>query len=186
MKRAFSRAILVLSILSLTGCDQAQSPPEETEQDLSAAATEQEVGFKKTSGSAALDAAGELAEETRHAHDLADRANTDPLKREALAALEQVTRKMRQLGTPHSIAVQQDLSARTAGLLLEAGRREDARTELRMALALTEKPTILRANLFITLADVEEAEKNHDVARAALMEALKINQTLLDTELEKP
>lgn len=83
-------------------------------------------------------------------------------------------------------AAREDLAARAAQLYLRAQLADEARRVAEEALTLRDEPSVTRANLLVVLADAAEQTGKPDAARAYLMDALVMNQKLLDKELETP
>jgi hypothetical protein len=126
-----------------------------------------------------------LAEQLRKAHEEADAAHSNAAK---LASAEQLLALDKTLGendSPHLIALRQDLAARAAELLLQQTPARARESALR-GLSLSSAPSVLRANLLLALADAEEALKNEDQTRKALVEALSINEKLFESEMQTP
>ncbi len=84
------------------------------------------------------------------------------------------------------VPVKQDLAARAGRLYFEAGDFKNATLVLNQGLGLSRAPSALRAQLLITLADVEESQGDTERARAALLEALQVNKALFSEELMTP
>ena len=126
------------------------------------------------------------AQEVRKVHESADHAETHE-------ALVNHARRMEQLAfyearPPQREAIQlaQDLAARSALLYLRASQPDEARRVVLRGLRRSDEPSASRTQLFMTLADAEEALGHGSSARKALLEALAINQQLFKKELETP
>jgi hypothetical protein len=133
----------------------------------------------------------DLTAQLKEAHQIADSAASGEEKQRAaerLAALFDAVASLEETpaGTsPHVVAVRQDLAARASQLWLEHAPK-DAKRLAERGLALSETPSVLRANLYIALADAEEALGRPSEARSALVSALSINAQLFEAELEHP
>lgn len=119
------------------------------------------------------------------AHRAADEAKDRAAEAGAVRLLEQA---LALPSTPGEAALilRQDLSVRAATLRLRGGDLKQAEVLVRQGLALSDAPSAARAQLLMTLADVEEAKGQVDEAKQALLGALAINQELFETELEEP
>lgn len=126
-----------------------------------------------------------LAEQLREVHEGADSARS---AREKTLSAERLLSLYEATGTedsPHLLAVRQDLAARAAQLLMEEAP-DRAKESAQLGLNLSQTPSVLRANLFLALADAEEALGNRAQAKRALLEALVINEELFRSEMETP
>src|SRR5690606_5578050 len=127
----------------------------------------------------------ELTTRLKRAHQIADQASTTSEKQAAAELLTDLFEETAATPSPHVTAVRQDLAARASQLRLEEAPLE-AKRLAEQGLALTENPSVLLANLFIALADAEEALRNQAQARSALVSALTINEQLFEAELQHP
>lgn len=121
----------------------------------------------------------------KQVHQFADTATSREEKQEAARRLTAAFEEAAHTTSPHVVAVRQDLAARASQLQLEEAPLE-AKRLAEMGLALSDAPSVLRANLFIALADAEEALAKPSEARSALVSALAINQQLFEAELMHP
>ena len=186
--RAFT-LMLVPSLLLMWGCqaeDTSHSAPLPDPANLAIEDKEANEGFVPVEGHQSEMVKNSLTGRLRAAHALADEAQSGKQIEAALVELEQLFTLTDAEEGPHILAVRQDLAARIAEFKLKSGELSGAASAAQQGLALTDKPTLLRANLFIVLADIEEAQSNTDAATVALMSALTINQHLFDAELETP
>jgi len=129
----------------------------------------------------------------RSAHSAADGASAhdklSPSRTEdALAAIAKAYTEPLppQISFTEALPLRQDLADRAARLELAQGNPQAALTWTARGLALSTAPGVFRANLLLTSADAHEAMNQPDAARAALLQALEVNQQLLDRELENP
>ncbi len=91
-----------------------------------------------------------------------------------------------QLSADELLPLRRDLADRAARLELAQGNPRAALTWTSRGLSLSDAPGVFRANLLLTAADAHQALGQGDDARAALLQALQVNQQLLDRELENP
>lgn len=119
----------------------------------------------------------------RATHELIDRAEADD-PTAALQAIESAFEQLADSGT--ELLAKQDLAFRAAEISLSTGAARDARSWAERGLELSDEPSAPRANLLVVLADAERALGRPQRERAALMEALQLNQVLLEKELEHP
>lgn len=82
--------------------------------------------------------------------------------------------------------VRQGIAAALASAAVREDRAKDAVMWADRGLSVDDSPTLFRANLFITRAQAEKSLGQVETASATLFEALKINEVLLDKELEDP
>lgn len=129
--------------------------------------------------------AAALSQKLREVHEAADSARSREQKLAAARNLLSLYESISSEGSPHLISVQQDLLARAAHFQLESSPAR-AKELVERGLLLSSTPSILRANLFLALADAEEALGNQERAKKALMEALAINENLFESEMETP
>lgn len=148
----------------------------------------------------AKSAAADWLKEVRKVHTLVDRAETESEKDAALAEMtrtfEAATDISRKLDAGADVGVEsahaevlslsQDLASRAARMELDRKHGPAALTWAERGLAVSHAPTVLRANLLLDAADAHKLANEPDAARGLLVEALRINQTLLDKELETP
>ncbi len=127
----------------------------------------------------------ELPSRLRSVHEAADRADSEEERLHMADELLVLFRRIESDRSPHLVSVRQDLAARAANLLVASAPKR-AKVAAEEGLALSHQPSILRANLFISLADAEEALGNDAAARSALLRAITINETLLESELKTP
>lgn len=126
-----------------------------------------------------------LPEQLRALHEAADHADSSEERRHAADELLEMFRRTETETSPHLISVRQDLAARAASLLIESSP-ERAKAAAESGLRISDSPSVLRANLFIALADAEEALGRETEARKALLRALTINEELFESELKSP
>lgn len=147
--------------------------------------------------------------ELKQAHTAASAARTDAEKRAALLdlgrAFEHATELSRKLtatpaveakgvtkGAPGQMAhaevvsLSQDLASRAARIELALGSGAAALAWAERGLALSPAPSVLRANLLLDAADAHGLSGRPALGKPFLLEALRINQRLLDEELETP
>lgn len=126
----------------------------------------------------------EFSSKLRQAHRAVDEAKGEEDLLAARRMLEEVYETAPK--TRQTVELREDVAARIARLSLRTGDVTRARDTASRALELRDEPSITRANLLIVLADAEEMLERQDEARRHLMEALEMNQALLDKELENP
>lgn len=126
-----------------------------------------------------------LGQRLRKLHEEADKAASLEEKSAAADNLLSLYDSVSHDNSPHVVSVRQDLAARASQLLLD---KSPARSKqlAKSGLELSQAPSVLRANLFLVLADAEEALGNKDQAKKALVEALTINEKLFESELKTP
>jgi hypothetical protein len=112
-------------------------------------------------------------------------------KRAALSDVERVFEaspppSTMDVSAPELLPLRQDLASRAARVELDLGHAASADQWARRGLALTTTPSIFRANLLLDAAEARRRQGDDAGARAALVEAMQINQHLLDEELETP
>ncbi len=163
------------------------APPEERDQ-LSKRGEDDVARSGAVNARLAASGRGEWLRALRLAHEEADDARTPAERAEALASIGRLfeARLPGGVDDPATRALRQDLASRAARLALELGRSAEALDWATRGLGLSSAPTVLRANLLLVRADALEATGQREAARAALVEALAINQQLLDQELENP
>lgn len=125
-----------------------------------------------------------FSRELEEAHRMADEAGNEEEMTAARRKLEAVYAR-----TPESrdtAEVREDVAARIARIWLRTGSATRARKVAKSALYLRDDPSVTRANLLVVLADAEEMLERPNEARKHLMQALEMNQTLLEKELENP
>jgi len=122
------------------------------------------------------------------AHRQLDRARDSSEVEAAKRRLEQIVDETPPdaLATEHWAEVRQDIAGRLSKLALDRGDPRGARSWADRGLDFRREPSVFRANLFIARANAERALGNADAASASLFEALKVNQQLLEVELENP
>lgn len=145
-------------------------------------ASEQAISEQAAAPSQAL---RELSTRVKHVHQVADKASTTSEKQAAAELLTDLFEETATPPSPHVTAIRQDLAARASQLRLEEAPLE-AKRLAEQGLSLSDTPSVLLANLFIALADAEEALKNSSQARSALVSALTINEQLFEAELQHP
>jgi len=125
-------------------------------------------------------------EAVRQAHAGVDGAQSSDDKNDALRRIAVVLDEATPLPEASAAPVKQDLASRAARLALELGRADEARGWAERGLALGNGMPFFRANLLVELADAERMLGKNEAAREHLVQALGINQDLLDRELEEP
>jgi hypothetical protein len=148
----------------------------------------------------AKSAASEWLLEVRRVHRMVDYAETEADRAASLTELSRVFEASaeisRKLGSGSDVGVgsaraevtslSQDLASRAARIELARHHGPAALAWAQRGLALSEAPTVMRANLLLDAADAHKLQNEPDKARGLLVEALRINQTLLHKELETP
>jgi hypothetical protein len=129
--------------------------------------------------------------ELRSVHVKLDAAKSASEQRSALQAVERLFESPPQLGAvggtaPELLPLRQDLASRAARVELALGDAMNAGRWAERGLTLTSAPSLFRANLLLDSAEVSRRKGDHAGARAALLEAMQINQHLLEEELESP
>ncbi len=128
--------------------------------------------------------------ELRSVHAKLDAAKSASEQRAALQAVEHLFEATHPLGSgesaPELLPLRQDLASRAARIELHLGDAASAGRWTERGLALAAAPSLFRANLLLDAAEVRRREGNEAGARSALLEALQINQHLLEEELENP
>jgi tetratricopeptide (TPR) repeat protein len=185
--KGFHLASLVLMTLGtcLGACSRSEEP--ESEASLVESETEQVVAPEEAAEPPVNKRSSEreFKQALIVAHRAADEAKNRVAEEKAARLLEQALTLPPAPGEA-SLILRQDLSVRAATLRLRGGELKQAEVLVRQGLALSEAPSAARAQLFITLADVEEAKGQADDAKQALLNALAINQELFEKELEEP
>ncbi len=182
MKRAHATFLFTsLTLLLLGACSRVDEAPAESSTEIrpTAAANSPELDH--------FVADARLAH--RQAEAVEAESDTQQGIQNRLKAADQLRQVFLARGVGHSgevIPVKQDLAARAGRLYFEAGDLKNAALVLNQGLSLSRAPSALRAQLLITLADVEESQGDPARARAALMEALQVNNALLSQELMTP
>lgn len=126
-----------------------------------------------------------LGQKLRKVHEEADAARSLEEKLASAQSLLSLYEAISSGNSPHLISVRQDLLARAAHFQLESSPAH-AKESAERGLLLSRAPSVLRANLFLALADAEEALGSQERAKKALMEALAINEQLFESEMETP
>lgn len=185
--RLFSPVVALMVVAAFLGCSRPDGaknrqgqPPSETRVDGASERVENEISGSPSRGSGAA-----LGQRLRKLHETADAATTAEERAAAGADLLALYESLSAENSPHLISVRQDLAARAAQLLLAtspARSRDAAKAGLRLSSA----PSVLRANLFLALADAEEALENPEEAKNALVFALSINEELFESEINTP
>ncbi len=128
--------------------------------------------------------------ELRSVHAKLDAAKGASEQRAALQAVERLFEATPPVGpgesAPELLPLRQDLASRAARALLQLGDAAGARRWAERGLALAAAPSLFRANLLLDAAEVRRREGDEAGARSALLEAMQINQHLLEEELENP
>jgi murein L,D-transpeptidase YcbB/YkuD len=128
--------------------------------------------------------------ELRSVHAKLDAAKSASEQRTALQAVERLFESTPPLGSgesaPELLPLRQDLASRAARVELHRGDTASAGRWAARGLHLAAAPSLFRANLLLDAAEVRRREGNEAGARAALLEAMQINQHLLEEELENP
>jgi hypothetical protein len=122
----------------------------------------------------------------RKLHADVDAAESPAQMRAVEARLESAFEAEWPLQPSEAAPLRQDLAERAARLALAQDRVEEARKWAQKGLDVADGQPFLRANLLVALADAERQANALDSARGHLLEALAINQELLDRELEHP
>lgn len=125
-------------------------------------------------------------EGVKKAHSDADAARSPSEQKTAVEELATSFSAVPSDGDPKTLALRQDLAARAAGLSLSLGDARGARDWAVRGLALSDGRTVLRAQLLLMRADAERALGDTAASGDLLVEALGINQDLLERELETP
>lgn len=139
----------------------------------------------QSSGPSMRESSTALGRRLRKIHEAADAATTAEERAAAGADLLSLYESLGAENSPHLISVRQDLAARAAQLLLETSPAR-SRKAAEQALEISAAPSVLRANLFLALADAEEALGNTEKAKKALVLALSINEELFESEMNTP
>ncbi len=84
------------------------------------------------------------------------------------------------------LSLRQDLASRAARIELDLGDAVLAARWAQRGLALSQAPSLFRANLLLDAAEARRRLGDDAGARTALLEAMQINQNLLEEELENP
>jgi len=127
----------------------------------------------------------ELPKRLRALHEAADQATSKEERLHAADELLMMFEDTRRGDSYHLVSVRQDLAARASHLLLDSSP-ERAKAAAESGLLLSLAPSVLRANLFIALADAEEALGDPVATKKALLHALAINEALFESEMESP
>lgn len=91
-----------------------------------------------------------------------------------------------QLSANEILPLRRDLADRAARIELARGKPREALSWTGRGLSLSDTPGVFRANLLLTAAEAHEALGQTEAARSALLQALQVNQSLLDQEVENP
>jgi hypothetical protein len=122
--------------------------------------------------------------ELRAAHALADHATEPKSRLLALAALSRAySRAPREAA---ALSLRQDLTARLANLSRVSGEPREALSWARRGLDEGGAASAMKAQLWIELGEAEVALEHNAAAKKALVEAMKVNEELMLTELGKP
>jgi hypothetical protein len=129
--------------------------------------------------------------ELRAVHAQLDAAKGASAQREALRAVERLFESAAPQGTgvtsaPELLPLRQDLASRAAQVELALGQAASAGRWAQRGLALSTAPSLFRANLLLDAAEARRLEGDDAGARAALLDAMQVNQHLLEEELENP
>lgn len=184
MKHVFAaHYFLGLSVLCLGSCtpNEAPEPSLDASELREASLPEEEMEDKSPAGSMDTNFKRALI----LAHQAADEAKDRSADEKAAKLLEEAL-SLAPLSGEATLILRQDLSARAGSLRLRVGDLKTAELLVRRGLSMSEAPSAARAQLFIVLADVEEARGHGDAAKQALLGALSINQELFERELEEP
>ncbi len=127
-----------------------------------------------------------LAQLAAEAHASADRAGTSEKQLSAARELEKVFLHSSQEASPQAIVVRQDLAARAAQLYLTADQPNEAERIAKAGIHTSSEPSIPLASLLVARADAEEMQGKKEQMRASLVEAMKVNQKLMEKELLTP
>lgn len=169
---AARRVVLLFAVLATlggSGCDSPEDAPR-----AGTSALSQEIGQW-------LARVGEAHRQLDRARDV---GQMDEAKRQLEAILDE--EPPATLAAEHWAEVRQDIAGRLSRLALERGELERARSWAERGLGFHEGPSVFRANLFVARANAERALGDADAASASLLEALKVNERLLEQELENP
>ena len=175
-------ALLICALLFSTGSTGCQENQQEEPSLNPPPTAPNQATLEQAAPSQAL---RELTTRLKRVHQVADQASTTSEKQAAAELLTDLFEETTATPSPHVTAIRQDLAARASQLRLEEAPLE-AKRLAEEGLALTNTKSVLLANLFIALADAEEALKNPPEARSALVSALTINEQLFDAELQHP
>jgi tetratricopeptide (TPR) repeat protein len=185
MKRFYLASLVLMTMgTSLGACSRSEAP----ESKASVAQSEaEEVTPRQAAAEPEVTRSSEkdFKQALIVAHRAADEAKERPAEEEAARLLEQALTLPVAPGET-SLILRQDLSVRAATLRLRGGDLKQAEVLVQQGLALSDAPSAARAQLLMTLADVEEAKGQLDEAKQALLGALAINQELFEKELEEP
>lgn len=127
-----------------------------------------------------------MAQLAAEAHASADRAGTSEKQLSAARELEKVFLHSSQEASPQAIVVRQDLAARAAQLYLTADQPNEAERIAKAGIHTSSEPSIPLASLLVARADAEEMQGKKEQMRASLVEAMKVNQKLMEKELLTP
>lgn len=135
---------------------------------------------------ASASGAGPFVRQARQAHELANRARSASAKSAAARELLSAAQTGRKLTGQAAASAHMDLVARAAQLHLELKQPERAGQVIQEALAQYPQPTVMRAQLLLVLAKVQKQQGLEEQWRTTLVDALEVNQFLLDQELKTP
>lgn len=169
----------------------SRSDPAERRQEVTSPAPPEDAGTapalsqKENSGFPSGEHGVPLEKRLRKLHEDADAATSPEERAAAGERLLSLYEALSAENSPHLISIRQDLAARAAQLLL-ATSPSRSRKSAQDGLELSTAPSVLRANLFLALADADETLGNKENAQKSLVEALAINEKLFETEIEAP
>lgn len=130
--------------------------------------------------------AGNWAARLALAHHQADHISTDKDSINAAQSLAELALDSARPDQEAALMLAQEAAARSASLYIKSDRVRDARALIERGLVVSAQPTVGLAQLYMVLADCEQAEDNEVASRQALLKALSINQELFALELKNP